>query len=377
MTIGAGLPSYDVVVAGAGPAGAMTARELARRGVRVLLVDRAEFPRTKVCGCCLNPRALAALGRTGLGELTARLRAVPLTGIELATCHRRAAVDHDLGVAVSRESFDAALVDAAVAAGAEFQPRTSARLIVGSSPGCSRLRLNGEGRSFEVAARFVVSATGLADSLFAAGSRTSASPKAKLGAGAIVAHPPAGFQPGRIYMACGREGYVGLVVLEDGRLDLAAALNPVAVREAGGIGALAASILGKSRFPAVPRVDALPWKGTALLTRSPDRLVESGVLRVGDSAGYVEPFTGEGMAWALTGGEALATILAESISGLEDSPAARWSHVYRTRIARRQLVCRAASRALRTPWMTRTLVRCLEYRPSLARPLLSVMHKAP
>jgi flavin-dependent dehydrogenase len=47
---------WDVVVVGAGPAGAMAARELARRGAGVLLVDRAQFPRYKVCGGCLNPR---------------------------------------------------------------------------------------------------------------------------------------------------------------------------------------------------------------------------------------------------------------------------------------------------------------------------------
>src|SRR5437762_947004 len=45
---------WDVVVVGAGPAGAAAARELARRSVSVLLVDKAVFPRWKVCGSCLN-----------------------------------------------------------------------------------------------------------------------------------------------------------------------------------------------------------------------------------------------------------------------------------------------------------------------------------
>ena len=48
-----------VAVIGAGPAGAMAAYELARRSFRVLLVDKSEFPRPKVCGCCLNGQALA------------------------------------------------------------------------------------------------------------------------------------------------------------------------------------------------------------------------------------------------------------------------------------------------------------------------------
>ena len=52
---------WDVLVIGAGPAGAVAAREVARRGARVLLADRSAFPRGKVCGCCLNGSALAGM----------------------------------------------------------------------------------------------------------------------------------------------------------------------------------------------------------------------------------------------------------------------------------------------------------------------------
>ncbi len=58
--------SHDVVVVGAGPAGALAARQAALSGLSVLLVDRAEFPRKKVCGCCLHPRGALALRRAGL-----------------------------------------------------------------------------------------------------------------------------------------------------------------------------------------------------------------------------------------------------------------------------------------------------------------------
>src|SRR3954468_10803523 len=57
--------TWDVVVVGAGPAGSLAAYDLARRGLTVLLVDKATFPRWKVCGSCLSPQAQATLAAAG------------------------------------------------------------------------------------------------------------------------------------------------------------------------------------------------------------------------------------------------------------------------------------------------------------------------
>jgi 2-polyprenyl-6-methoxyphenol hydroxylase-like FAD-dependent oxidoreductase len=355
---------YDAVVVGAGPAGSASARGLARRGRRVLLVDRAHFPRPKVCGCCLNPRALATLGRIGLGSLAETLGAVPLSGLELAVGRRRATLDHPLGVALSRDALDSALIDAAVAAGAEFLPGASAAL----APGGLRLKLGDVMR--DVRARFVVSATGLGDGLFPADDRATASPGSRIGAGTVLDAAPAGYAPGRIYMACGAGGYVGLVVLEDGRLDVAAALDAAAVREAGGPGALAATILAGTRLPEIPGLAVARWRGTPALSGSRGRVAVDDVFRVGDSSGYVEPFTGEGMAWALAGGEALAATLAD-----DPDPAARWPREHRRIVKDRQLACRVVARALRSPAITSLLALTLGWRPGLARPLLTAMHR--
>ena len=58
--------SFDVLVVGAGPSGATAATVLARAGARVCLIDRAAFPRPKLCGDTLNPGALAILRRLDL-----------------------------------------------------------------------------------------------------------------------------------------------------------------------------------------------------------------------------------------------------------------------------------------------------------------------
>src|SRR5262249_20439552 len=129
MMLAATLPLHEAarrpwgaVVVGAGPAGSLAARELARRDVSVLLVDQADFPRWKVCGCCLNGRALAILDAVGLGTLTRDCGARPLSHLRLAVVGRSALLPLSGSEALSREAFDTALVQAALAAGAHFLP---------------------------------------------------------------------------------------------------------------------------------------------------------------------------------------------------------------------------------------------------------------
>src|SRR5262245_35586011 len=133
---------WDAVVVGAGPAGSVTARELARGGARVLLVDKATFPRPKVCGCCLNRATLAALDAVGLGHVPSRCGAVPLDRVKLAAGRLSAEVRLPGGVAVSREAFDAALVEEAVKVGVTFHPNTFWR-----AGGVSPLMVEGSGGS--------------------------------------------------------------------------------------------------------------------------------------------------------------------------------------------------------------------------------------
>src|SRR6478752_4036405 len=73
---------YDVVIAGAGPAGSVAAIVLARAGARVALIDRAHFPRHKLCGDTLNPGVLAILQRLKLSSMVEAC-GVPIAGMML------------------------------------------------------------------------------------------------------------------------------------------------------------------------------------------------------------------------------------------------------------------------------------------------------
>lgn len=368
--------TWDAAVIGAGPAGAMAARELACRGLAVLLIDRASFPRWKVCGCCLNGHALATLRAAGLGELMPHSGAVPLHEICLAAAGHAAHLPLSGSMALSRETFDAALVQAAIAAGVTFLPQTQASLLPSSvGGGTRRIELSTVGleRSDEaIAARVVLIADGLGGKLAArAGiSPVATAEGARIGAGAIAREAPAFYAPGTIYMVCGRGGYLGLVRLEDGRLDLAAALDSRWVRDRGGPGHAAEQLLAEMGWPAVPRLAELGWRGTPALTRRARRLAAERLFLLGDAAGYIEPFTGEGMAWALASARAVAPLAARAVLSWQPCLAREWSETYRQLIGRRQLVCRLIAGVLRFPRLTRTAIQLLTRVPLLAAPVV-------
>jgi len=362
---------WDALVIGAGPAGALAARELARQGRSVLLVDRARFPRPKVCGCCINRGALATLNAVGLQGLAQSCGAVPLQRVRLATDGRQAVLPLVGGVALSRSRFDAALVEAAVQAGARVIPETLAQLGP-CQPHARQVRLRHRDQETTASASLVIAANGLGGNLLAAETPSQAKPGSRLGAGTILQEAPAAYEPGTVFMACGVGGYAGLVRLEDGRLDVAAALDPVYVAAAGGLGRAAEGILHQARLPTIPSLTESRWRGTPLLSRRLQTPSGRGVLAIGDAAGYVEPFTGEGIAWALASAAAVPSFWA-----LPDGERGRaWNHWYRRQIARRQWLCRLVAAALRRPRLVRTAVTLLAHAPLFAAPALRYLQRS-
>jgi geranylgeranyl reductase family protein len=120
----------DVIVVGAGPGGATAAYHLAAQGLDVLLLEKSEFPREKVCGDGLTPRAVKQLVAMGVdldapGWIRNRGLRVIGGGVRMELDWPDLASFPDYGLVRTRYDFDQILADRAVAAGAKLQQRTT------------------------------------------------------------------------------------------------------------------------------------------------------------------------------------------------------------------------------------------------------------
>jgi len=375
------------MVVGAGPAGCLAARQLASAGASVLVLERRDVPRWKVCGSCVGVGALSVLADVGLGDLARAGGAVPLSELVVQSRRRRAILPLEGGASWSRGAMDEALLRAAEQAGATCWTGAHAR--IGTVAGDHRVvTVRLAGGMVEVRARVVVDAAGLGGAPHPGDGRGVVRSDARVGVGAIVpraglvrvaaadgAGAPAELPPGRIHMVVGRTGYVGMVRLEDGSLDVAAAVDVAALRR-GAPGDAVGEILEGAGL----RLEGAPthgWRGTPPLTRAPASPVEARLFRVGDAMGYVEPFTGEGMGWALASARAVTPLVLRGLDGWDDSLERCW-HAYATGQAERsRRLCRAVSRGLRHPLLVEGVLAVLARVPALAVPWIRRAGRVP
>ena len=356
---------WDVVVVGAGPAGSMAARSTARSGQRVLLIDRDRFPRSKVCGCCVNGAALGLLDQSERAWIESQ--GVGLQSYELASGGQVARVPLSGGIAISRNLLDSHLIETAIRSGAHFLDSTQGILEPNSSS--CRLDLKRRHEEGKVGCKIAVLATGLVGKQKDAGDAREWKSRSYIGAGAILEEGTAGFEPGTVSMACHRWGYVGIVQLEDGRLDLAAAFDIGFVKRLGGLSNAACRVLSESGLSVPCRMKGAHWQGTVKLTHQRAKLFGARYLVAGDAAGYVEPFTGEGIAWAMASGHAVSKFAHRAVSRPISVVGPAWSQEYRRILGHRMRFCKAVSFLLRQPAFLRIAVRVLQMSPRLAGPI--------
>jgi flavin-dependent dehydrogenase len=363
--------TWDALVVGAGPAGSLAARQLAAAGARTLLVDIKTFPRAKVCGACLNGHALSVLEAVGLDRLAIGLGAIPLEELQLHLAGRTARLPLPSGAVLSRTRLDAALVQAAQQAGARFLSGTAA-LVAGVEGDGRAVELVQPGRRTTAHARVVLVAAGLGhpwkrDESLAS---TRVAVDARVGAGCVLTEFPDDYRERTVFMAVGRRGYVGLVRLEDGTLNVAAALDREFLRSYGRLAQAVAEVMHEAGIRVPEALHEADWHGTAGLTRATRPLGAERLFLLGDATGYVEPFTGEGMAWALTSAQAVAPLALHGVAQWDGSLSRSWSALHHRLIGRRQQLCRGLAILLRHPRLDRLVFELVARAPGMARMMI-------
>ncbi len=322
----------EVIVVGGGPAGASTAHALAREGVDVLVLDRAKFPRDKICAEYLSPQASRVLSDMNVLDEIERSRPGHLSGMRMRAPNGKCAdgefaSNHgfrgfrDHGLAVRRIILDAIVLDGARAAGArvEEQVRVTdlARDHAGRVSGVTVIGPDGSART--LTSRFVIGADGLRSVVGRRLGLTRTSrffPKRI----ALVTH----YRKVRGVGALGEmhvdyDGYFGIVDVGRGLFNVAVVVPMSRAREIGEgrtefleqwIAArpyLAARFVGAERV--APACATGPFASVSRPAWAP------GAALVGDAADFFDPFTGEGIYAALRGGELLAPFIAEALRG--------------------------------------------------------------
>ena len=365
----------DVLICGAGPAGSATALWLSRAGLRVVLADRAAFPREKTCGDGLSQRAVAELRRIGLDEWATDHNA--LRGVHL----RGFGTEHDIawpasrfgtiGAAVPRKELDEKLLKTAASAGATVMERVTVRL--SAPPGYDEhgrpnpatsdpieLR-DASGSVHEVRTRFLVGADGARSSLGRALGRSwqrdlpygnaarcyvrsDRHDEAWVHTDVELRDASGNLQPGYGWVFPLGNGAVNIGV---GTLSTEAHPARVAAQEL--LQTYVERMRAEWRLEGEPRAMSsgpLPLGGAVSGVAGPDWAL------TGDAAALVNPLNGDGLSYALQAGRLLAGLIATQAanppadgSGLTDA----WPRLLRSEFGAAFAVARRFANVFHTP----------------------------
>lgn len=319
----------EVLVVGGGPAGSTVAGLLARAGRDVLVVDRTAFPRAKPCGECLNPGAVAALGRLGLLDAVLALEPARLDGWRVVGARREARADfgrglHGLGVA--RPRLDAALLDRARGAGARLLERARVEGVApardGMSPEVEVRLLDGATRTLR--ARVVVGADGLRSRVARSlGLATGEPGPGKASLTCRVRLPGDASAPTRGTLRVRGGVTVGSAPVHrtDGTANLTVVVDAARHRAelAGDARAFVERIARDRMGGPPPEILDGPW-ASGPFRHAVSSAWAPGVALVGDAAGYYDPFTGQGIYRALRSAELAAEAVLDVLSAMDARP---------------------------------------------------------
>jgi menaquinone-9 beta-reductase len=356
----------DVAIVGGGPAGSSCAAFCAAAGLRVALIERERFPREKVCGDCINPACLPVLHRLGLAQDVETWPHAFADAVDfIAINGRRVRADFPSGrariVTIKRSVFDDHLLQRARALGTRVFDQATV-------VGLHKTR----DRDWKID---IVRETLLARLLVGADGRNSTVarlcnllPPPERERIALQAHVPLPRDFGnRIVLQFLPEGYSGQAPVNERELNLCLVGTPPT------IAALRSWAEREFKLP-----NDQPWRTITPLTRAPVPVAHENLLFIGDAAQVVEPFTGEGIYYALRSGELAADAIIKILRGQDRQSAMKeFARAHRAMYRGRLWINRFARIAVLRPQTASRLLALMPISALILRRLTRSIVKPP
>lgn len=324
------MTEFDVAIVGAGPGGAAAATHLARAGHRVVLIDKSRFPREKVCGDGLTPRAVKALHDLGIdtsGPEWARAAGLRILGggVSLELPWPEISSFPGYALVMTRWNFDQLLVDTARKAGAEVWEETEVTAPIVDDAGVVRgVTVGSNGDRAEVRAPIVIAADGVANRFgLALGVKRIEKRPMGVAARTYYRSPRAMDTYLESYLELWRgndllPGYGWIFPLPDGTVNVGLGLLNTSkhFQSVNYKQLLKDWVAGlPAEWEMNPETMVGKIRGASLpmgFNRTP--VARPGLMLIGDAAGAVNPFNGEGIAYAMETGAIAAQVAAEALA---------------------------------------------------------------
>src|SRR5438270_4511679 len=344
----------DVAIVGGGPAGSSCAAFCAAAGLRTLLLEREKFPREKVCGDCINPACWAVLERLDVADQIQNLPHGLLDAVEFISIGgRKLRVDLPSGdrreIAIKRSAFDNLLLNRARALGADVREETTLISLNRTAAKDWKIDLVRE----TLIARVVIGADGRNSTV---ARLRNLLPRPERERVALQAHIPLPRDFGnRIVLQFLPEGYSGQAPVNDRELNLCLVGTPPTI-----------SSLRTWAEQEFNPTATQSWRTITPLTRAPSSVAHENLFFIGDAARVVEPFTGEGIYYALRSGELAANAIVKIIHGEDRQIALReFLRAHRAMYRGRLWVNRLARAAVLSPKTASGFLQVARFSPVL------------
>ena len=345
------METFDVAIVGAGPAGSSCAAFCSLAGLRTLVLERETFPREKVCGDCLNPSSWPVLRRLGIAQRVRQLPHAILNTVEfIAISGRKVVVNLPGGdeneISIKRSLFDMLLMSRARELGTQVYEQTTVTALTSSN--CWTIE-TARGATF--AARTLVGADGRNSTVARLCNWLPRPARERVALQSHIALP-VGFG-NRVVLQFLPEGYSGQAPVNHDELNLCLVSNP-------------------SKLPALRHwaekqfglQQGHQWHTITPLTRAALAPARDKLFLVGDAARVVEPFTGEGIYYAIRSGELAARAIVKIIRGNHDVDAAtEYAEAHAAIYRGRLWINRLARAAVLSPRITSFLIHAGRTRP--------------